>query len=82
MRWQHRISQGPSVLAGKPVVKGTRVSVERITDLLAAGWSEMAKNGNDPIVRTSQQLKAQRAIRKLRGRIRWTGDLNAMRTDH
>lgn len=30
----------PGVLAGKPVVKGTRLAVEFIIDLLAQGWSE------------------------------------------
>lgn len=29
----------PSVLVGKPVVKGTRISVELVIDLLAAGWT-------------------------------------------
>jgi uncharacterized protein (DUF433 family) len=28
------------VLVGKPVVKGTRLAVEFIVDLLAQGWSE------------------------------------------
>jgi uncharacterized protein (DUF433 family) len=27
------------VLTGKPVVRGTRISVELVVDLLAAGWS-------------------------------------------
>ena len=29
----------PGVLAGKPVVKGTRLSVEFIVELLANGWT-------------------------------------------
>jgi uncharacterized protein (DUF433 family) len=29
----------PRVLAGKPIVKGTRISVELVIDLLAAGWT-------------------------------------------
>ena len=29
----------PNILDGKPVVKGTRLSVEFIIDLLAQGWS-------------------------------------------
>lgn len=29
----------PAVLAGKPVVKGTRLAVEFLLDLLAEGWT-------------------------------------------
>lgn len=38
--WQARISLDPAVLTGKPVVKGTRLAVDFIVDLLAQGWSE------------------------------------------
>ena len=40
MVWQDRITIDPAVLVGKPVVKGTRLAVEFIVDLLAQGWSE------------------------------------------
>lgn len=40
MSWQERIIVDPEILAGKPVVKGTRLAVEFIIDLLAQGWSE------------------------------------------
>ena len=30
----------PSVLAGKPTLRGTRLSVELIVQLLARGWTE------------------------------------------
>lgn len=40
MEWQERIVLSPDVLVGKPVVKGTRLAVEFIIDLLAQGWSE------------------------------------------
>jgi uncharacterized protein (DUF433 family) len=40
MNWQERIIADPKVLAGKPVIKGTRLAVEFVLDLLAEGWSE------------------------------------------
>jgi uncharacterized protein (DUF433 family) len=40
MSWQERIIIDPNVLVGKPVVKGTRLAVEFILELLAQGWSE------------------------------------------
>jgi uncharacterized protein (DUF433 family) len=39
MPWQERIVIDPAVLVGKPTVRGTRISVEWVVDLLAAGWS-------------------------------------------
>jgi uncharacterized protein (DUF433 family) len=38
--WQDRISLEPKILAGKPVIKDTRLSVEFVIDLLANGWTE------------------------------------------
>ena len=35
-----RITLDPAILAGKPVVRGTRLSVEFIIGLMADGWSE------------------------------------------
>jgi uncharacterized protein (DUF433 family) len=35
-----RIVLDPKVLVGKPVIRGTRLSVEFIIGLLADGWSE------------------------------------------
>ncbi len=37
--WEDRIIVDPKVLAGKPVIKGTRLSVEFVLGLLANGWS-------------------------------------------
>jgi uncharacterized protein (DUF433 family) len=39
MTWRDRIAIDPDVLLGKPVVKGTRIAVELIVDLLARGYS-------------------------------------------
>ncbi len=35
-----RITLDPKVLLGKPVIRGTRLSVDFVLDLLAQGWSE------------------------------------------
>lgn len=40
MTWQSRIVIDQQILVGKPVIKGTRLAVEFIIDLLAQGWSE------------------------------------------
>ncbi len=40
MNWQERIVIDPQILVGKPIVKGTRLAVEFIVDLLAQGWPE------------------------------------------
>jgi uncharacterized protein (DUF433 family) len=39
MDWRTRIVADPDVLVGKPVIKGTRIAVELVMDLLAAGYS-------------------------------------------
>jgi uncharacterized protein (DUF433 family) len=40
MSWQDRINVDPRILVGKPVVKGTRIAVELVVDLMAKGWTE------------------------------------------
>jgi uncharacterized protein (DUF433 family) len=37
-----RIIPDPSVLAGKPVIRVTRISVDLVLELLASGWNESA----------------------------------------
>ena len=39
MDWQDRIIVDPQVLVGKPVIKGTRIAVEFVVDLLGRGWT-------------------------------------------
>jgi uncharacterized protein (DUF433 family) len=48
--WEQRITADPNVLVGKPVIKGTRLSVEFIVGLLAEGWSESDILSNYPNV--------------------------------
>jgi uncharacterized protein (DUF433 family) len=40
MSWQERITIDPDVLVGKPIIRGTRVSVEFVIDLLGRGWTK------------------------------------------
>lgn len=35
-----RIVLDPAILAGKPVIRGTRISVDLVLELLASGWQE------------------------------------------
>ena len=46
MSWQGRIVIDAKILTGKPTIKGTRLAVEFIVDLLAQRWteSEIVKN--------------------------------------
>ena len=37
---QERITLDPAILTGKPVVRGTRLSVEFIIGMMAEGWTE------------------------------------------
>ncbi len=39
MNWRDHIFSDPEVLVGKPVVKGTRVSVDLVLDRLVDGWT-------------------------------------------
>ena len=45
MDWRQYIHSDPEILLGKPVVKGTRLSVEFILGLFAAGWTEQQVMG-------------------------------------
>jgi uncharacterized protein (DUF433 family) len=39
MGWKNFIERNPDILLGKPIIKGTRISVELIMRKLAAGYS-------------------------------------------
>ena len=40
MKWTDYIISDKNILLGKPVIKGTRISVDHIIGLLAQGWTE------------------------------------------
>lgn len=57
MNWHDRITVDPRILVGKPTVKGTRIAVELVVDLLAAGWSHQQILDSYPNL-TDEDLRA------------------------
>jgi len=57
MNWQNHIHSNKEILSGKPVVKGTRLSVEFLLERFANGWSENEVLENYPRL-TKQDLQA------------------------
>jgi uncharacterized protein (DUF433 family) len=57
MNWQEYIQSDPKVLSGKPVVKGSRLSVDFLLELLAGGWSEEQLLDNYPTL-SQESLRA------------------------
>ncbi len=57
MNWKDRITIDSAILVGKPIIKGTRIAVEFIIDLLAQGWSESEILRNYPGL-TSEDVHA------------------------
>ena len=51
--WKNRITVDPHILVGKPIIKGTRIAVEFILDLLANGWTV------ESILKNYPQLKKE-----------------------
>ncbi len=39
VNWRERTTIDPAILVGRPVVRGTRLAVEFVLDLIAAGWA-------------------------------------------
>jgi uncharacterized protein (DUF433 family) len=48
MAWQDRIILDPEILTGKPIIKGSRIAVEFVIDLLAQGWTDQQILDNYP----------------------------------
>jgi len=49
--WRDRITIDPDILKGKPIIKGTMISVELVMEILANGWTEKE------IIKNYPQLK-------------------------
>ncbi|MEG4318939.1 MULTISPECIES: DUF433 domain-containing protein [unclassified Microcoleus] len=48
MNWKAHIHSNPKILLGKPVIKGTRISVEFILGLFSEGWTQQQVLENYP----------------------------------
>ena len=57
MHWQPYIHSDPGILLGKPIVKGTRLAVDFLLRLFAAGWTEQQVLDNYPTL-TPEALRA------------------------
>jgi uncharacterized protein (DUF433 family) len=57
MNWHAHIVADPTIEAGKPVVRGTRLSVDFLLGLLASGWSPEQVLANYPSL-TPEGLRA------------------------
>lgn len=57
INWQDRIHTDPEILTGKPVIKGTRLSVEFLLGRLANGWTAQEIMENYPRL-TPQDMQA------------------------
>ncbi len=57
MNWQDYIVSKENVMVGRPVIKGTRITVEFLLSLMAAGWDEEKILRNYPTL-TKEALQA------------------------
>jgi uncharacterized protein (DUF433 family) len=71
MDWKTYIHSDPKILLGKPVIKGTRLSVEFILGLFSEGWTEQQVLENYPTLNT-------RSIQSVR---QWIFDVDYQRWD-
>jgi uncharacterized protein (DUF433 family) len=53
MDWADRVEIDPGRLGGKPVVRGSRIPVELVVEMLADGWSEERVVESYPTLTTS-----------------------------
>jgi uncharacterized protein (DUF433 family) len=56
MEWRTKIVSDNNILAGKPIVKGTRLSVEFLLGLFADGWKEEEVLANYPTLKKDDLL--------------------------
>ena len=64
MDWKERIITDPKILAGKPVIKGTYLTVESIVNLLTHDWTEQEILQEHPIL-SHEDIRACESIIQL-----------------
>lgn len=65
MNWQDYVTADPEILCGKPIVKGTRLSVEFLLGLFAMGWTPQQVLENYPQL-SPEALRAVFAFAQVR----------------
>jgi uncharacterized protein (DUF433 family) len=68
--WRSHIVVDPKILVGKPVIRGTRISVEFVVGLLAAGW------GHEQVLESYPHISEQ----DIRACLAYAGEL--LREEH
>ena len=58
MNWKDRITVDPAILVGKPIIKGTRISVELIMDRFSDGWTMEDILASYPYIKRDDVLAA------------------------
>lgn len=61
MDWRDYIVQDPAILAGKPSLRGTRISADLILRVTAAGWTREEILDNYPTL-TDEMVRAAYAF--------------------
>lgn len=69
MDWRQYIEQRPDVMLGKPVIKGTRLTVELIIEGLAEGATEADLLSAHPRLRPEHIRAARDLTRFLKGEL-------------
>ena len=59
MRWQDHITRDPDVMLGKPVIRGTRLTVEQLLERSGGGGTEAALLADYPRLRPEHIRAAQ-----------------------
>jgi len=78
-----RIVCNPNILGGKPIVRGTRISVQFLLELLSAGMSIMHASRSHPYLQIVDYLSWAVYVKWTRAERRpWNNIAHLIRTEH